>query len=71
MIATETDAGTVYSDVLGGGSGSATLAAARAVQGPGSGNLPLALYVLIVLAAGGLVFGIPALGMALDKRKQQ
>jgi hypothetical protein len=24
-----------------------------------------------VLAAGGLVFGIPALGMALDKRKQQ
>ena len=70
-LATETGAGTVYDNILGGGGGSAaTLAAARAVEGPGAGSLPVVAYALMVLIALGLVFGIPALGMALERRDQ-
>lgn len=71
-LATETGAGTVYGDVLGGGgtTGTGTLAAARAVSGPGSGSLPIAAYVVMVVVLLGLVFGVPALGMAMDRKKQ-
>ncbi len=68
----ESAAGTVYDDLLGGGAigGGSTLASARSVEGTGGGDLPLMLYVLIVLIAVGAVFGIPALGMAMDRRRQ-
>lgn len=68
-LAAETGDGTVYGDVLGGGTGgTATLAAARSVEGPGSGSLPIVAYALMLIVVLGLVFGVPALGMALDRR---
>jgi len=71
-LITESAAGTVYDDLLGGGvvGGGSTLASARSVEGTGAGDLPLMLYVLIVLIAIGAVFGIPALGMSMDRRRE-
>ena len=71
-LLTESATGTVYDDLLGGGSvaGGTTLATARSVEGADAGDLPVLLYVLIVLVAFGAVFGIPALSMALDRKRQ-
>jgi phosphate ABC transporter phosphate-binding protein len=71
-LITESAAGTVYDDLLGGGAvaGGSTLASARSVEAAGAGDLPVVLYLLIILVAGGLVFGIPALGMAMDRKRQ-
>jgi phosphate transport system substrate-binding protein len=72
-LATETAAGTVYDDVLGGGgpTTAGSLAAARSVTGPGSSGLPTILYVLIVVVALAAVFGVPTLAMRLDERRQK
>lgn len=71
-LITESATGTVYDDLLGGGSvaGGSTLATARSVESAGAGDLPVLLYVLIVLVAFGAVFGIPALSMAMDRKRQ-
>jgi len=67
---TETALGTVYDEVLGGGTITpGALASAQSVQAPGSSGLPAVLYVLIAIMVLAAAFGLPTLGLTLEKRK--